>query len=67
MRNFSFSHSVFYLFGELSAIFIELKIVICKFCQFGCLKFVVWERVNQYKTYHFDFTNMTLTHPAVGR
>ena len=29
--NFSFSHSVFYLFGELSAIFIKLKIVVCNF------------------------------------
>ena len=28
--NFSFSHSVFYLFGELSAIFNKLEIVVCK-------------------------------------
>ena len=28
--NFSFSQSVFYLFGELSAIFIKLEIVVCK-------------------------------------
>ena len=28
--NFYFFQSVFYLFGELSAIFIKLKIVICK-------------------------------------
>ena len=27
--NFSFSHSVFYLFGEFSAIFIEFEIVVC--------------------------------------
>ena len=33
--NFSFSHSVFYLFGELSAIFNELEIVVCKLFQFG--------------------------------
>ena len=33
--NFSFSHSVFYLFGELSAIFNELEIVACKLFQFG--------------------------------
>ena len=32
--NFSFSHSVFYPFGELSAIFIKLKIVVCKLFQF---------------------------------
>ena len=33
--NFSFSHSVFYLFGELSAIFITSEIVVCKLFQFG--------------------------------
>ena len=33
--NFSFSHSVFYPFGELSAIFVLKKIVVCKLFQFG--------------------------------
>ena len=33
--NFFFSHSVFYLFGQLPAILIKLKIVVCKLCQFG--------------------------------
>ena len=33
--NFSFSHSVFYPSGELSAIFVKFKIVVCKFFQFG--------------------------------
>ena len=33
--NFSFSHSVFYLFRELSAIFIKSEIVVCKLSQFG--------------------------------
>ena len=33
--NLSFSHSVFYLVGELSATFIEFEIVVCKLCQFG--------------------------------
>ena len=33
--NFSYSPSVFYLFGELSDIFIKFKIVICKLFQFG--------------------------------
>ena len=28
--NFSFSHSVFYPFKELSAIFVKLEIVVCK-------------------------------------
>ena len=32
--NFSFSHSVFYLFGGLSAIFNKLEIVVCKLFQF---------------------------------
>ena len=33
--NFSFSHSVFYLFRELSAIIIKFEIVFCKLFQFG--------------------------------
>ena len=33
--NFSLSHSVFYPFGELSPIFIEFEIVVCKLFQFG--------------------------------
>ena len=33
--NFSFSHSVFYPFGEFPAIFIELETVTCKFYQLG--------------------------------
>ena len=33
--NFSFSHSVFYPFGELSAIFIKFEIVVSKVFQFG--------------------------------
>ena len=33
--NFSFSHSVFYPFGELSTIFIKCEIVVCKPFQFG--------------------------------
>ena len=33
--NFSFSHSVFYLFGELSAIFIKFKIVVCQCFELG--------------------------------
>ena len=35
MSNFSFSRSVFYQFGELSAIFIKLKMVVCKLFEFG--------------------------------
>ena len=36
--NFSFSHNVFYLFGELSAIFIKFEIFVCKFFRFGSFK-----------------------------
>ena len=43
--NFSFSHIVFYPFQKLSAIFIKFEIVVCKFFQFGRVKFVFWERV----------------------
>ena len=35
MSNFSFTHSVFYPFQELSGIFIKFKIVICRLFQFG--------------------------------
>ena len=35
MSNFSFSHSVFYPFQELSAIFVKFEIVVCKLFQFG--------------------------------
>ena len=35
VSNFSFSHSVFYLSGELSAVFIVFKIVVCKLFPFG--------------------------------
>ena len=33
--NFSFSHSIFSTFRELSAIFIEFEIVICNLFEFG--------------------------------
>ena len=35
MSNFSFSHSIFCPFGELTAIFINFKIVSCKLFQVG--------------------------------
>ena len=57
--NFSFFHSVFYLFGELSAIFIKLKIVVCNLFQFGrVLKFVVWERVKLNLTHKMQNFNL---------
>ena len=51
--NFSIFHIVFYPFQRLSAIFIKLKIVVCKLFQsfsWKSLKFVVWQRVNSYFT-----------------
>ena len=36
--NFSLSHSVFYPFEEISAIFINFEIVVCKLFQFGRVK-----------------------------
>ena len=46
--DFSFSHSVFYLFRELSAIFIKCDIVVCKLLVWTSLKFIVWESVKLY-------------------
>ena len=37
-NNFSFSHTVFYPFGLLSAIFVKFEIVVCKLFQFGRVK-----------------------------
>ena len=37
-RNFSFSHSVFYPFGKLSAISIKFKIAVCLLFQFGSVQ-----------------------------
>ena len=35
MNNFSYSHSVFYPFGELSTIFVASEIVVCNLLKFG--------------------------------
>ena len=37
-NNFSFSHSIFYPFKELSPILIKSKIVVCKLFQFGTVQ-----------------------------
>ena len=48
--NFSFSHSVFYLFGELSAIFTKFKIVVCKLFQIGSVyNLSSWKGVKKLK------------------
>ena len=47
--NFSFSHSVYYQFGELSAIFINFENGrLQTLSVWKSLKFVVWERVKEY-------------------
>ena len=64
--NFSFSHSVYYLYGEVSAIFIKFEIVVCKlFSVWSSLKFVVWESVNFTKELLANKTNSDCmaTHP----
>ena len=48
MSNFSFSHSNFYAFGDLSVIFIILKIIFCLLSVWKNLKFFIWERVNPF-------------------
>ena len=60
---FSFSHSVFYSFGEYSTTFIKFEIVVCKRLQFGSLKFVVKLKKTLLEKgkvcyRHFSFTTM---------
>ena len=50
MSNFSFSHSVFYPSGELSASIIKFEIAVCNSFILKSLKFVVWERVKRRRT-----------------
>ena len=53
--NFSFSHSVFYLFGELSAIFIQIQnCCVQTLSVWKSIKFVIWERVNKKKKLFVD-------------
>ena len=57
--NFSFSHSVFYLFEELSAAFVQMKIVVCKLFSFWqSPKFVVWEWVKTWDCVEDCYENM---------
>ena len=51
--NFFFSHSVFYPFEELSAIFIKFRIVICKPFQFGIVENLSFgKELTLYKTFN---------------
>ena len=51
--NFSFSHSVFYPFRELSAIFIKFEIVVCKLFQFRRVKNLLFGKGLRYECVHF--------------
>ena len=56
---FSFSHSVFYSFGELPAIFIQFEIIVYKlFSVLESLKFVVLERDNLFKLNLYQTTKL---------
>ena len=56
--------SVLYPFEELSAVFIRNEIVVCKLCQFGGVKFVVWERV---KPYPAEFKLLAIIRIPIGK
>ena len=56
--NFSFSQQVFYPLQELSAIFIEFEIVVCKLFQFNPLpddKNLDWSKLKQFAEDNFKF------------
>ena len=62
MSIFSFSHSVFYPFGELSAIFIKFENILCQLFQFGSLNSLfgkrlkkLWEKEKMLVTSIFSF------------
>ena len=58
--NFSFSYSVFYLFGEVSSIFIKFEIVVCELCQFGRVYFLFRKKVtSSAKTLNMTFYAMS--------
>ena len=53
MSNISFSHSVFYLYGELSTIYMKIKIVVCKLSQFGRVQYLLFGKGLKYQTTQF--------------
>ena len=57
--NSPFSHSVFYSFGELSAIFTKFEIVVCKHFQFGSVKKLSFGKGK------FDKSNRVILHCSV--
>ena len=56
--NSSFTHSIFYLFGEPSAIFIKLEIIIYKLLVWKS-KICLWERVGELPShFHSNITHI---------
>ena len=68
MSNFSFSHSVFYPFGEFSNIFIKFENVVCKLFQFRrVLNLLFGKRLNSQRKiglflHLFSCLRILLTH-----
>ena len=63
MSIFFFSKSVFYLFGELSAIFIQFEILVCKLFQFEsqiCSLGQEFKKVGQFQITCTKHTTITL-------
>ena len=56
MSNFSFSHSVFYPFRELSAIFIKFEIVVFKLFQLDQSEIMWFWKGIIVKSHVYDFT-----------
>ena len=64
--NLTFSHSVFYPFGELSAIFIKFEIVVCNFFNLEESKICFWERVKACDCMRQAFFNPLPDMPILG-
>ena len=68
--NFSFSHSVFYQFWELFAIFIKFEIAVCKLFQFGRVLNLLFGdglRTHFYPVgYSFTFLSVLMPHKYIS-
>ena len=58
MSNFSFSHSVFYPLGELSAIVIKFEIVVCKLFHVGRVKNLLFGKGLKEETAEYRIENI---------
>ena len=54
MSNFSFSHNVFYPYGELFAIFIKFEIVVCKLFESGRVQILSFGKGLTGHIFHFS-------------